>query len=79
MKDLYFYLRRLFFLGALLLTGIALAEKILNFVGYTLLRGMYTSGRLLEFSGVALLFVVVLQLKEINVYLTTKATKEGPK
>jgi len=79
MKDLYYYLRRIFFLGALILAGLAAAEKILNFFGYTLLRNLYTPGRLLEFAGIVLLFVVVLQLREINISLTTKTTKEGPK
>jgi len=79
MKDLSYYLRRIFFLGSFILAGLAVVEKVMNLIGYTLLRGRYTPGRLLEFVAIGLLFVVVLQLREINISLNTKATKEEPK
>jgi hypothetical protein len=79
MKDLYYFLRRLLFLAALILAGLAAAEKIFNLLGYMLLRGIFTPGRLLEFSAIALLFVIVLQLREINISLTSKTSKEGQK
>ena len=79
MKDLSYYLRRIFFLGAFILAGLAVAEKIFNLIGYTLLREHYTPWRLLEFAALGLLFLVVLQLREINDSLTTKPKKEEPK
>lgn len=79
MKDISYYLRRIFFLGAFIFVGLAVVEKILNFVGYTLLRSQYSPGRLLEFSVISLLFVVVLQLREINISLAVKTKKEEPK
>jgi preprotein translocase subunit SecY len=79
MKDLSYYLRRIFFLGAFFLAGFAFVEKIFNLVGYSLLGAQYTPWRLLEFSAISLLFVVVLQLREINISLAAKTTKEEPK
>lgn len=79
MKDLSYYLRRIFFLGSFTLAGLAVAEKVMNLIGYTLLRGRYTPGRLLELTAIGLLFVVVLQLREINISLTKKTTKEESK
>ena len=79
MKDLSYYLRRIFFLGSFILAGLAVVEKVMNLIGYTLLRGRYSPGRLLEFVAIGLLFVVVLQLREINISLIPKATKEEPK
>ena len=79
MKDISYYLRRIFFLGAFLFAGLASLEKIFNLVGYTLLRSRYSPWHLLEFSAICLLFVVVLQLREINISLAEKTTKEEPK
>jgi len=76
MKDYLYFLRRIFFLAAFILAGLAVGEKILNFFHYTLLRSHYTPWRLLEFAAVSLLFLVVLQLREINNSLTTRTKKE---
>lgn len=76
MKDLSFYLRRILFLGACILAGLAILEKVSNVLGLTLLRGQYTPWRLLEFSAIGLLFVVTLQLREINSSLINTVKKE---
>ena len=79
MKDLSYYLRRIFFVGAFVLAGLAVAEKVLNVIGYSFLSDYYSPWRLLEFAAISLLFIVVLQLREINISLTKKTTKEEPK
>ena len=56
---------RLFFIGAFVLLGLALMEKIANTAGYTILR-MYTGGRMLEFAAVLLVFVIAMQLSEMK-------------
>ena len=73
MEKLKVSLRRLLFLGALILAAVAAFEKLATLIGYTLLRGHYSPGRLLEYSAVALLFVIALQLREIETSLTTKS------
>ena len=57
---------RVLFVGAFLLAGLAVWEKLANFAGYTVLQGSFAPGRLLEFSAIALLFVVALLLREIR-------------
>jgi len=56
---------RLFFLGAFVLLGIAVIERIANATGYTILP-LYRGGRLLEFAVVLLVFVIAIQLREIR-------------
>ncbi len=60
---------RVFFIGSLVLLGLAAMEGIANVFGYTILRNTYTPGRIIEFSAVALMFVVALLLKQIRDYL----------
>jgi len=60
------------FLGALVMVGLAIWEKLGNLIGYTLFRNTYTPGRLLEFSAVVVLFVIALQLGEIGRSLDRK-------
>ena len=79
MKDLSYYLRRILFLGAFILAGLAVGEKALNIIGYSFLSSYYSPWRLLEFAAISLLFIVVLQLREINISLTKKTTREEPK
>jgi len=79
MRDFGYYLRRLFFLGAFVLVGLAAVEKVLNLFGFTVLSDYYSPKRLLEFGAIALLFIVVLQLREINLSLTARNIKEEPK
>lgn len=62
---------RLFFLGAFLLLGLALIEKIANASGYTILQ-TYTGGRLLEYAVVLLIFVIAMQLREMREELRRK-------
>ena len=66
MKQLTSLASRILFLGAALLAGLALYEKLLQMGGYTLLRGLYQPWRLLEFSAIALFFVIALQLRDIK-------------
>jgi hypothetical protein len=56
---------RLFFLGAFVLLGLAVIERIANATGYTILQ-LYRGGRLLEFAVVLLVFVIAIQLREIR-------------
>ena len=79
MRELTYYLRRILFLGAFLVAGLAVVEKIVNFIGYTLLGAQYNPGRLLEFSAISLLFVVVLQLREISISLAARTTRDQVK
>jgi hypothetical protein len=80
MKDVSYYLQRILFLGALIAAGLAVAEKAMNLVGYTFLGEFYSPWRFLEFAAVCLLFIVVLQLREINITLSTpKPMKETKK
>ena len=54
---------RTLFVGAFVLAGFAVWEKVINLFGFTftILRG-YNPSRLLELAAVALLFVIALQL-----------------
>ena len=56
---------RLFFLGAFVLLGLAVIERVANATGYTILQ-LYRGGRLLEFAVVLLVFVIAIQLREIR-------------
>jgi hypothetical protein len=56
---------RIFFLGAYVLLGFALIERIANAFGYTVLQG-FRGGRLLEFAIVFLIFVIAIELREIR-------------
>jgi hypothetical protein len=62
---------RLFFLGAFVLLGLALIERIANAFGYTILQ-VYGGGRLLEFAVVLLVFVIAMQLREMREELKRK-------
>ena len=58
---------RILFIGAFLLAGLAIWEKLANLSGFTItLLGGYIPARLLEFSVILLLFVIALQLREIR-------------
>jgi hypothetical protein len=56
---------RLFFLGAFLLLGLGLVERLANATGYTILR-LYRGGRLLDYAAVLLMFVIAMQLREMK-------------
>ena len=56
---------RLFFLGAFVLLGRALIERVANAAGYTVV-GMYHASRLLEVAVVLLIFVISMQLREMK-------------
>jgi hypothetical protein len=62
---------RLFFLGAFVLLGLAVIERIANATGYTIL-GLYQSGRLLEFAVVLLVFVIAIQQREMKQELKSR-------
>ncbi len=54
---------RTLFVGAFVLAGFAVLEKLINLFGFTLtMLGGYNPSRLLELAAVALLFVIALQL-----------------
>lgn len=75
MKQLETVIRQIFFYGSFILLALAIFEKLANLFGYTLLRGYYTPWRLLEFAAVALLFVIVLQLRQTRIYYSTKSSE----
>ena len=61
---------RLFFLGAFVLLGLAVIERIANGAGYTIMPpGRFAAGRLLEIAVVLLVFVIAMQLREIRLEL----------
>jgi len=64
-------LSRLFFLGAFVLLGLALIERIANATGYTILQ-LYRAGRLLEIAVVLLVFVIAMQLREMKQELKSR-------
>ncbi len=75
MKKLETVIRRILFYGSFILAALAGLEKIFNLFGYTLLRAYYTPGRLLEFAAIGLLFVIVLQLRQIRKSLESKTSE----
>jgi hypothetical protein len=64
---------RLFFLGAFLLIGLGLIERIANATGYTILR-IRNWDRFLEVAGVLLVFVIAEQLRKITRQLGNEKT-----
>ena len=66
MNQLTSVANRIFFVGAFILAGFAVWEKLANLMGLTLLKGYYDPARLLELSAVTLLFVITLQLRELK-------------
>jgi len=65
LEKLVSLISRLFFVGAFILLGLALIERIANASGYTVLQH-YSGGRLLEFAVVLLVFVIAAQLREVK-------------
>ncbi len=65
LERLFSLASRLFFVGAFVLLGLALIERIANASGYTILR-VYRGGRLLEIAVVLLVFVIAMQLREMR-------------
>ena len=58
---------RVMFVGAFVVAGLAVWEKVTNLFGFTLsFMGGYAPSRLLEWSAVILLFVIALQLRELK-------------
>ncbi|MFC1661568.1 hypothetical protein ACFL3S_08980 [Gemmatimonadota bacterium] len=67
MSQLSHVTSRVLFAAALAAAAVAVWEKLANLFGYTLDFVMgYAPSRLLELSVTALLFVIVLQLREIK-------------
>ena len=72
MERLTIIVRRIFFVVASILAGLVVWEKIANnLFGLTFL-GAHDPWRILELSVVALLFVIVLQLREIKTIFGAK-------
>jgi hypothetical protein len=69
MRHLISIVRRLLFLGAVFLAGLAIWEKLANMRGMTLLQSAVNPSRIFEYSGIVLLFVIVLQLWDIKTSL----------
>ena len=62
---------RLFFVGAFILFGLAVCERIAYAAGYTIV-GTITSSRMMEIAVVLLVFVITLQLREMKGELKKK-------
>ncbi len=59
---------RVFFIGAFVLLGLGVIERIAYEAGYTivLLGSTFSGGRLLEIAVVLLVFVIAMQLREMK-------------
>lgn len=64
-EKLFSMTSRLFFVGAFVLLGLAVIERIANATGYTIVR-VYNASHLLELAVVLLAFVIAMQLREIK-------------
>lgn len=74
MRVLVSAISRLLFIGAFLLAGLAIWEKVANILHLTLLRNLYNPWRILEFAAIILLFLIALQLREIRLSLGSKGS-----
>lgn len=64
---LFSMISRLFFVGAFVLFGLGIIERIAYTAGYTILpEGSLTGGRLTEIAVVLLIFVIAIQLRELR-------------
>ena len=68
-KQLTSLISRILFIASFFVAGVAVWEKLSNIIGFTLTRGYYSNWQLLQFAAIALLFVIVLQLREIKISL----------
>ena len=75
MSRLLSMINRALFVGAFVLAGLAVLEKLANVLGYTVLQGSYEPSRLLEFAAMALLFVFALLLREIRSAVQTASRR----
>ena len=71
LEKLMSMMSRFFFLGAFVLLGLAVIERIANAAGYTILR-LYQGSRLLEFAAVLLVFVIAIQQREMKQELKSR-------
>jgi len=71
LEKLISLISRLFFLGAFVLLGLAVVERVANAQGYTILQ-VVRAGRLLDFAVVLLVFVIVMQLREMKEELKSR-------
>jgi hypothetical protein len=62
---------RLFFLGAFVLLGLALIERVANATGYTIVP-LYRGARMLELAVILLVFVIAIQLRQIKEELKSR-------
>ena len=65
LEKLISLISRLFFLGAFVLLGLAVVERVANEAGYTIVQ-VARAGRLLDFAVVLLVFVIAMQLREMK-------------
>ncbi len=63
---------RLFFLGAFVLFGLALIERVSNAIGYTILDQTTSPVHLLDAAAVLLVFVIAIQLREMKEELKSR-------
>jgi hypothetical protein len=60
---------RIFFIGAFVLLGVGVIERIAYEAGYTI---AFSGGRLMEIAAVLLIFVIAMQLREMKGMLKKK-------
>jgi len=63
---------RLFFLGAFVLFGLALIERVANAIGYTILDQTTSTVHLLDAAVVLLVFVIAIQQREMKEELKSR-------
>jgi hypothetical protein len=63
---------RLFFLGAFVLLGLAVIERVANATGYTILDQTTSTVHLLDAAVVLLVFVIAIQLREMKEELKSR-------
>ncbi len=63
---------RLFFLGAFVLFGLALIERVANAMGYTILDQKTSTIHLMDAAVVLLVFVIAIQLREMKEELKSR-------
>lgn len=77
MRRLGNLLSELLFAGAFLLAALACIEEVANLFGFTLtIRAGYMPSRLLELAAILLLFVIALQLRDLQGSLRAKSQGE---
>ena len=63
---------RIFFVGAFVLLGLAVIERVANAIGYTILNQGTSTVHLLDAAVILLVFVIAIQLREVKEELKSR-------